>query len=294
MLLGCPAVEQMADEAAGVLHPDAVQKLKEAAPATSGLHHLAQQAQTSTRAGGVAQHQPGEPPQVRLRRLSHPAGVVSPCYRHSSMLLREHCNALRRQQDAAASIEHMFAVPLLQAQEDAAAPSSGPTSVGAFAYAMQTQALQLSEDQAAAARELPAHLQQAPAQLSCRGPASGPGGYGAGAAASNWPWTGSQQQCNIVRRQAEPMAGPFTQQPSQYSQVDEGYGGGQAGQQPSPAAAAAAAARDHASNIQLSRQGYGVLPPATTRGTGGMTATQHSSAAPSANAAAAAHQGIGK
>ena len=65
----------MADEAAGVLHPDAVQKLKEAAPATSGLHPLAQQAQQSTHAGSRAQHQPGEPPQVRSRCLSHPTAA---------------------------------------------------------------------------------------------------------------------------------------------------------------------------------------------------------------------------
>ena len=75
LVLGCPAVEQMADEAAGVLHPDAVQKLKEAAPATSGLHHLAQQAHNSTRTRGGRQHQPGEPPQVRSRRLPQPAGI---------------------------------------------------------------------------------------------------------------------------------------------------------------------------------------------------------------------------
>ena len=73
-VLGCLAVEQMADEAAGVLHPDAVQKLKEAAPAPPGLYHLPQQAQDPTHAGGRARHQPGEPPQVRSRCLPQNAG----------------------------------------------------------------------------------------------------------------------------------------------------------------------------------------------------------------------------
>ena len=211
------------------------------------------------------------------------------------MLLPEHCHALQRQQDTAARIEQLGAVPLLQAQEDAAAPSSAPTSAAedrwAFAHAIHTQALQLSEDQIAAAGELPAHLQQVPAQLRRPVPALGPGGYGAGAAAPGWPWPGSQQHVTGVRLQAEPGAGPFTQQPSQYSQVVEGCEGGPAGLGPSPAAAA----RDHAPGIQLPRQGYGVLPPASTRGSGGATATQHSRASPSPNAAApAAHQGTGK
>ena len=227
------------------------------------------------------------PKRGSLALLNRPPAVITAecCCLNIAMLCRD-------SRDTAAWISHLDAAPLLQAQEDAAAPCSGPTSAAegrwAFAHAIHTQALQPSEDQAAAAGELPAHLQQAPAQLRRPVPASGPGGYGAGAAAPGWQWPGSQQHVTGVRLQAEHGAGPFTQQPSQYSQVDEGCEGGPAGQGPSPAAAAAAAAGDHASGIQLPRQGYGVLPPAATRGSGGTTATQHSRASPNINAAAPA------